>query len=141
MNDKIILRNPNKFDVGIITPDKPNGINIRPGSFALVTQYELDYLNSICDLLTTGVLRVDDQNKEAMEKLGIDQENDPHFIKDEEIRKRLGGTAKKVREWLATIEEDHILDRICDVAKTMNLSVDKIKILQERAPHRDFLND
>ena len=39
------------------------------------------------------------------------------------------------------MEEEHILDRIYDVAKTMNLSVDKIKALQEKMPNRNFLDD
>lgn len=34
MSDKIKVYNYNKFDVGITLPDKPLGINIRPGSFA-----------------------------------------------------------------------------------------------------------
>lgn len=141
MKDKIVLRNPQKFDVGIITPDKPQGVNIRPGSFALVNQYELNYLYSISNILQTGILCVDDNDADAMLELGIDQATDPHFIKDEEIKKKLGGTVKKVREWLDTVEEEHILDRIYDVAKTMNLSVDKIKALQEKMPNRNFLDD
>lgn len=141
MNDKIVLRNPQKFDIGIITPDKPLGVNIRPGSFALVTQNELNYIASTCTLLQRGMLRVDEDNSEAMQELGIDQATDPHFIKDEEIQKKLSGTVKKVREWLATIDEEYILDRVYDVAMTMNLSMDKIKALKERMPNKDFLDN
>ena len=141
MNDKIVLRNTQKFDVGIMTPDKPLGVNIRPGSFALVTQTELNYIASTCTLLQRGMLRVDDENAEVMQELGIDQATDPHFIKDEEIQKKLSGTVKKVREWLATSDEDYILDRVYDVAMTMNLSMDKIKALKERMPNKDFLDN
>lgn len=141
MNDKIVLRNPQKFDIGIITPDKPLGVNIRPGSFALVTQNELNYIASTCTLLQRGMLRVDEDNSVAMQELGIDQATDPHFIKDEEIQKKLSGTAKKVREWLATIDEEYILDRVYDVAMTMNLSMDKIKALKDRMPNKEFLDN
>lgn len=140
MTDKIVLRNPQKFDVGIVTsPERPMGVNIRPGSFALVTQDELSYLASTSTLLVKGILRVDDKQAEAMQEIGIDQANDPNFITDEEIKKKLGGSAKKIREWLNTIEEGHILDHIYDAAMEMNLSLDKLKVLQEKMPNKTFL--
>jgi len=66
MEDKIMLRNPQKFDVGIVTLEKPLGVNIKAGSFALVNENELNYLASISDLLQKGVLQVDDKHKEQM---------------------------------------------------------------------------
>lgn len=141
MEDKIILRNLQKFDVGIVTLEKPLGVNIRPGSFAIVSQDELNYLASTCTLLQDGILTVDDNQVEAMQKIGIDPTTDPHFIKDEEIKKKLGGTAKKIREWLATVEEGYILDRVYDVAVSMNLSADKLKVLQEKMPNKNFIGD
>lgn len=142
MTDKIVLRNPQKFDVGIVTsPERPLGVNIRPGSFALVTQDELAYLASTSTLLSKGILRVDEKQAEAMQEIGIDQASDPNFITDEEIKKKLGGTAKKVREWLNTIEEGYILDRIYDAAMGMNLSQDKLKALQEKMPDKAFLEN
>lgn len=141
MDDKIILKNPQKFDVGIITMAKPNGVNIKAGSFCLVTQDELNYLASICTLLQDGILTVDKEHVEMMKEIGIDPENDPNFITDEEIRKKLGGTVKKVREWLATVDKGHILDRIYDIAVSMNLSADKLKVLMEKMPDKDFLGE
>ena len=44
MSERIRLRNPQKFNVGIITPDKPHGLNIAPGAFTIVTQDDLDNL-------------------------------------------------------------------------------------------------
>ena len=61
-------------------------------------------------------------------------------MSNEEIKKKLSGTGKKLREWLATIEEGHTLDRVFDVAVGMNLSVDKIKILKEKMPDKEFLD-
>ena len=141
MEDKIILRNPQKFDVGIITMAKPMGVNIKAGSFCLVNQDELNYLASICTLLQDGILTVDKEHVEAMKEIGIDPENDPNFISDEEIRKKLGGTTKKLREWLATVEKGHILDHIYDIAVNMNLSADKLKVLMEKMPEKDFLGE
>lgn len=141
MEDKIVLKNPQKFDVGIVTMAKPMGVNIKAGSFCLVNQDELNYIASICTLLQDGILTVDDEHVEAMKEVGIDPKTDPNFISDDEIRKKLGGTAKKLREWLQTVDKGHILDRVYDVAVTMNLSADKLKVLTERMPDKDFLGE
>ena len=140
MEEKIMLRNPQKFDTGIITLEKPLGVNIKAGSFALVSDSELNYLASISDLLQKGLLVVDDKHKEQMLELGINPDEDVNFISNEEIQKKLSGTGKKLREWLATVEEGHTLDRVYDVAMGMNLNVDKIKILKEKMPDKEFLN-
>jgi len=140
MEDKIVLRNPQKFDIGIITLEKPLGVNIRAGSFALVNESELNYLASTCDLLQKGMLLVDDKHKEQMLELGINPDEDVNFVTNEEIQKKLSGTGKKLREWLVGIEEGHTLDRIYDVAKGMNLNVDKVKILKEKMPDKEFLD-
>ena len=140
MEEKIVLRNPQKFDIGIVTLEKPLGVNIKAGSFALVNESELNYLASISDLLQKGLLQVDDQHKEQMFELGINPDDDVNFVKDEEIRKKLSGTGKKLKEWLATIEEGHVLDRVYDVAMEMNLNVDKVKILKEKMPDKEFLD-
>lgn len=141
MEEKIILRNPQKFDVGIVTMLKPNGINIKAGTVCVINQDELNYIASTCTLLQDGILTVDEAHVDAMKEIGIDPETDPNFISDEEIRKKLSGTAKKMREWLEPIELGHILDRIYDVAVTMNLSADKLKALMEKMPDKDFLGD
>lgn len=37
MDKNIKLVNPQKFDIGVKTFDKPNGVNIQHGSFILVS--------------------------------------------------------------------------------------------------------
>ena len=140
MAERIKLLNPQKFDVGIVTFDKPMGINIKAGSFALVTPDDIAFIASVSKVFEKGILRVEEQNTAVMQEIGIDQENDPNFITDEEIQKRLSGTVKKVKDWLNTITEDYILDRVYDVAMGMNLSQDKLKALKERMPDRDFVD-
>ena len=80
-------------------------------------------------------------NLDALQEVGIDQANDPNFISDEEISKKLSGTNKKLKEWLSNVNEGYILDRIYDVAMGMNLSVDKIKTLKEKMPNKDFIGE
>ena len=141
---EIILRNPQKFDVGVFTSAKDEmdhlGVNIPHGSFLPVTETELKYIASRSNVLRRGILRVEDDD-EAMRKVGIDQATDPNFISDEEIAKKLGGTVKKIKEWLGTVNEGYILDRIYDVAMTMNLSMDKLKVLQAKMPDKNILGE
>ena len=139
MSEKIRVYNPQKFDVGIVTLDKPLGINIKAGSFAQITDDDVAYITSISTIFQRGVLRLDEDKKEQMESVGIDVTTDPHFVDDADIQKKLSGSAKKVEEWLQTIDEEYLLDRIFDVAITMNLSVNKIKVLQEKMPNRNFI--
>lgn len=141
MADKIKLQNPQKFDVGIVTLENKIGVNIKAGSFALVTSDDIAYLASISDVFRRGILKVEEKNVDVMQEAGIDQQNDPHFITDEEIQKKLSGTVKKMKEWLATIDEGYILDRIYDVAMNMNLSLDKVKALNEKMPEKKFLDE
>lgn len=140
MAEKIKLMNKQKCDIGITLPDNPRGVNIKAGSFHFVTEDELDYIASVCTLLQRGLLTVEEKNAELMENIGIDIKNDEHFITDEEIHKRLTGSAKKIAEWLATVDEEYILDRIYTEAMSMDLSMNKIKVLQEKMPKREFLD-
>ena len=139
MSEKIRVYNPQTFDVGIVTLDKPLGINIKAGSFAQITDDDVAYITSISTIFQRGVLRLDEDKKEQMESVGIDVTTDPHFVDDADIQKKLSGSAKKVEEWLQTIDEEYLLDRIFDVAITMNLSANKIKVLQEKMPNRNFI--
>ena len=145
MAEEIILRNPQKFDVGVFVSAKDEkdglGVNIPHGSFLPVTENELKYIASRSSLLKRGILRVEEDAGEAMKKVGIDQATDPHFISDTEIQKKLSGSVKKVKEWLATVNEGYILDRIYDIAMNMNLSLDKVKALNEKMPNKSFLDD
>jgi len=136
----LVLKNPQKFNVGIVTYDKKEGVNIAPGSFALVTQRELNYLDSTSTLLRRGILFVE-ENDEAMQKIGIDMATNPNFISDEEIKKKLSGTTKKMKEWLDTVTEGYILDRIYDVAMGMNLSIDKVNALSKKMPDKKFMDE
>ena len=142
MSDKIKVYNPQKFDVGIITQDKPAGVNIKSGSFALITQDDVDFLASTCTLFQRGILKIEaDKLEETMGSIGIDVHTDGNFITDEEIAKKLSGTKNAMSKWLGTVTEGYLLDRIYDIAKNMNLNADKIKLLQEKMPDRDFLGE
>lgn len=142
MADKIRVINPQKFDVGVVTQDKPIGMNIKAGGFIMLTQDDIDYIMSISTLFQRGFLRIEETKAaEIMESIGIDVNTDPNFIDDEDIRKKLNGTAKNIEKWLNDIHEEYILDRVFDVAKDMNLNMSKIKVLQTKMPNKNFLDN
>ena len=59
MEDRINVYNKNKFNVGIVRPDG-SSVNIRHGSFAILSENEIRWFNSQFDLIKRGVLRLDD---------------------------------------------------------------------------------
>lgn len=59
MEKNIKLVNPQKFDIGVKTFDKPMGINITHGSFILLSEDEVNYITSISDLIQRGMLRIE----------------------------------------------------------------------------------
>lgn len=134
--------NPQKFDVGVITQSNQVGINIRAGGFVMQSRDDIEYIMSGSTLFQRGFLRIEEPKEmEIFETFGIDVNTDPHFVDEQDIRKKLSGTAKSIEKWLADINEDHILDRVYDVAMDMNLNMNKIKVLQAKMPGRNFLDE
>lgn len=141
MSDKFRLNNPKPYDVGIITPEKPYGINILHGSFTMITQDELDYLMATCRLLQDGVLVLDGEKQKTLaDTMGIKMEENANFMSDEDIKKKLSTNANQLKKWLDSNEVNpDVLKRIAEIAMTMNLAISKIQVLQERIPGYDFL--
>lgn len=137
---KVKVWNRQKFNVGVKTYGHPLGINIPAGSFVPMEEDEVAQLISVCTLFQRGILSVEEEHKDLMVNGGVMTEDLPNCVSDEEIAKKLGGTAKKLEEWLKTITEGYVLERIFDAAKAMNLPASKLRVLQEKMPHRDFLN-
>jgi len=135
------VNNPNNYPVGIITNDKPYGINIAPKAFTMCTQDEIDYLMATSTLFQDGVLRLsEDKQKDLAEVMGVNMEDNANFMSDEDIRKKLSGNANQLRKWLDSDEiKPYVLDKIATIAKTMNLSLNKIQVLQDKLPEYDFL--
>ena len=139
-NKKIKVYNRQKFNVGIKLPNKPDGVNIAPGSFTYMTEDDIEYVMSQSKIFKKGYLRVEEGNT-VLEDAGIDTMNDPNFFDDEMIRKKLAMSAKKLGEWLDTIDSEHTMDRVYDVAMSMDLSMSKLKVLNEKMPERNILGE
>lgn len=149
MDKNIKLVNPQKFDVGIKTIDKPMGINVKAGSFILVSEDDVNYISSISNIIQRGLLRIEnaagskeDRAAEMIEELGVDKTS-ANFYDDDDIRKVLGGSAKKLAEWLDSIEQAYIFDRVYDLAMQMSekMTAPKLKVLKEKMPSKDFIGE
>ena len=143
MSEKMRLNNPHDFAAGIITPDKPYGVNILPHAFTMVTQDELDYLMATSTLLQDGVLRIaGEKQKELADTMGIDIDDNANFMSDEDIRKKLSGNANQLKKWLASDDiNPFVIDKIARIAKEMNLAMNKIKVLQEKLPDYNWFGE
>ena len=153
MNERIRVRNTKKFNVGIITPDKPYGQNIAPGAFTILNQDEIDYLISqeaLSHRLSDGrcrhrpthlILQVEGEKKEeVLESLGVDKENNANFMSDEDIKKKLSMNANQLKKWLESTEaEPYVLERVAEIASGMNLSMNKIQVLKDKIPNFEFI--
>ena len=146
MANNIKLYNPQKFNVGLKLQGQMQGLDIKPGSFVMVSEDDVNYIASISSILQRGILRIENsaENKEDVaaevnQNLGIDTKNDPLFADDLDIRQKLGGSAKKIGEWLDSVTEPYMLDRIYDVAMTMDLPASKLAKLREKMPERSFV--
>ena len=140
MNEKIRLRNPHKFNVGIITVDKPYGLNIAPGSFTIVSKDDVDFLMATSTLLQKGILRVEgEQKEEVLEQMGVKEEDNANFMSDEDIKKKLSGNVTQLRKWLDGDIEPYVMEKIAEIADGMNLNANKLQVLKEKIPNHDFL--
>ena len=142
MSDKYRVNNPHDYPVGIITPEKQYGVNIPPKAFTMCTQDEIDYLMATSTLFQNGVLRLaEDKQKELASAMGIEMEDNANFMSDEDIKKKLSGNANQLRKWLESDDiKPYVMDKIAAIAKTMNLSLNKIQVLQDKLPEYDFIN-
>ena len=136
--DKIRVDNPRKFAVGFTLINGAEKV-VKPCSFTLLSRDEIEYLASIAPSLFQDekVLRLSD--RELAVQLGFINGTEQPTMDVEEIRKRLGQRVPQVKAWLDGIQEDYLIDAICDVAADMDLPASKLQLLQERMPHREFL--
>ena len=140
MEGKIKVYNPTQHDVGVFLLDSPLlGRNIRPGAFLYMTEADIESLVATTRLFEDGHLKVEDSASQILTENGIDVNANPNLIDDDEIKKKLSMSAKKITEWLNTIEVDHVLDHIYQIAMGMDLPKTKLEALQAKMPDRDYI--
>ena len=147
MNDqRFRVTNKCKYDIGV-TLSNNRDILIKAGSFQLLTSDDIVYIESICmenKFFSKRMLVVYDQTGKEVDlsQLGAYIENDPNpHLDDAEIQTMLKSSANKIKAWLEPIEDPSELHGIAEVAKTMELTSSKLKILQEKMPDVNFFEN
>ena len=147
MNDqRYRVTNKCKFDIGVKLPTGLDVI-INAGSFQLMTADDIVFIESICNetkFFAKRMLVVYDQDGKEVpfDKLGafIEEDEHPHYS-DEEIENMLKSSVTKIKSWISAIEDPVELHAVAEVAKKMDLTSGKLKVLQEKMPNVDFIGD
>ena len=99
MDGKIKVYNPTQHDVGVYLLDNPlNGRNIRPGAFLFMTEADVEMLLATTKLFSDGHLKVEEKAEQLLADNGIELQDNPNLMSDEEIKKKLSMSAKKIGE-------------------------------------------
>jgi hypothetical protein len=137
---KVKVFNKNKFDIGVKLINPIREQNIKAGSFTILEEDDVYYLDTICSLFKRGMLIIDDNN--IKENLGI-IELDESIKTDEELITILKSNFNKMKSELAKIKEPHIIDSIYNIAKNIGseLSGGKLKYLSEYCGKDIFIDE
>jgi len=136
--EKIKVYNARKYAIGLILQNGAERV-ILPGSFALLTRDDIEYAGAIAPQLFVGEKQLYLEDRQLAAQLGFVDDPATPRMDAEEIKKKLGMRPAQVKAWLDTVQDDYLLDAICDVSATMDLPASKLQLLQDRLPSRDFL--
>lgn len=145
-NTRYQVKNKTHHDIGVLL-STGNRVRFKAGGHQFLTLDEIMYIESICAhtkyFSKKMLVPIDARGNElSMEELDcyINTDNNPYYD-DAEIEARLKQSAAKIKAWLADIEDPAALDAIYRVAIKMDLASSKIKVLKEKMPEKDFLED
>lgn len=134
---RIKVYNYNRFPVGVKL-ENGREQTVAPGSFVKMTQDDIDYLSTISRIFSGGYLRVEAAEEDAvLEQIGVVKEDNPNFMDDAEIKKKLAMSAAKITAWLADIDDKLFLNRVYEIAKEMDIATSKMKIISAKVPNMD----
>ena len=134
------------YDIGVTVQDGKS-YNIRPGSFALLTAHDIEYIESICQdrkFFATGMLEAVYNNGEKveLEKLSIvEAPKEEKALIEDEIIEMLKKPLKTFTNWLDAIEDPVELHAIYKTAITLDLPASKLKVLNAKMPNKDWLEE
>lgn len=139
------VKNMCRYDIGV---KLTNGLSIMiaAGSFQMMTADDIAYVESICTVNKFFAKRMlipyDNQGNEVpLDKLGMYvSEDEPQHLDDDTIAAMLKQNPKKIEAWLAEINDPAELDAISTVAKAMDLTASRLKIINAKMPHNDILD-
>jgi len=131
MDKKYKAYNRNKYDVGIQFMDEHRQMNVRAGSFVLLSEEEISFLNSISTTFTGKDLSIDDTD--IRENILGFVSTDKTSLSETEIIAILKSALPKMKKELALITEVNFKYLIFEEAKKMytDLTGGKIEFIAE----------
>ena len=143
MSKKVKLYNRNKFDVGVKFINPIREQNVKAGSFTIVEEDDVYYLNTTCNLIRRGMLTLDEKETEIINNLGFADDAVKVISKtDAEIEAILRGNITKMKNELSVITEAFMKDAVYQIAKGISdeLNGNKLKYLAEFCG-KDIINE
>lgn len=139
------VKNMCRYNIGV---KLTNGLSIMiaAGSFQLMTADDIAYVESICTVNKFFSKRMlvpyDANNNEvSLESLGLYvSEDEPKHLDDATIVAMLKQSPKKIETWLNEVTDPAELDAISNVAKAMDLTASKLRIINAKMPNNDILD-
>lgn len=132
-------------DIGVYVSNGQQSLNIKTGSFAVLSVNDILYIESICNkkkfFSAKMLVPVDDAGKDLkLEDIGgfTDESTEVHYDADE-IMLNLKKPLNAVKAWLSKIDDPVEIHAIWEVGKEMDLPASKLKLLQAKMPNRDLL--
>ena len=142
---KFRVYNRCKYDIGVNLLSGQQA-NISAGNFIRLSVDDILHIEGTSKrkiFSAKMLVAVDDNNNDIdLETLGgyPDSYATPH-LNDDEIEDKLSKSVKAMSAWLNTIEEPEELHAIFEVAKRMDLTASKLKVLQAKMPTKDMLEE
>ena len=136
-----------KHDIGVYISNGQQSLNIKSGSFAVLSVNDILYIESICGKrkFFSGkmLVPVDDSGKDlTLEDIGgFTDESAPVHHDDKEIEANLKKPFAAFKSWISKIDDPVELHQIWEVGKTMDLPASKVKLLNAKMPNRDLLRE
>jgi hypothetical protein len=127
---KVKVVNHNGFDYGLVInlSGEPRRITVKKNSFIMLEKDEIYQIDSTSRTFRDGFLRL--ESEEVKEEIGQVDEN-PNDLTKEEIEVILSEHPKKIEKQLADISALHVRNKIVDVAKEMDLTAGRLKVIKE----------
>ena len=127
MRENIKVRNDNKYYVGLKCSGWLKNRVLKPMSFAYLTDNDILELDSNHDFFSTGELTVEDE--ELNIKMGYAEAN-PNTLSESQLQDIFKLSASDIKEKLSGVTEMFAIAKIVSVAKTSDLTVARLKVIE-----------
>lgn len=129
MEDKILIYNKNKFNVGVYKAGGAVGVNIPAGGFVPMTKDDVMWIHHTSAMFSSGFLQVDKEHEHLLVEIGEDPRLNPNILTDETIIANLKKTAKQIDKWMSEVTQPFALDQIAEMALKMDLPKSKMDVV------------